>query len=103
MTDSDHCNTCLCYQKDHNRRCWAALNVVSAAIFFLGEKCGLGNQKVFGVFPYGCTICAGIKNAPCGDSGGGECKSGSESKPDVLCQYQMNEPTGLVEVLLLPK
>ena len=63
----------------------------------------LGNKKVFGVFPYGCTICAGIKNAPCGDAGGGECKSGSESKPDVLCQYQMNEPTGLVEVLLLPK
>jgi len=70
----------------------------------LGAPVGkLGNQKVFGVFPYGCTICAGIKNAPCGDAGGGECKSGSESKPDVLCQYQMNEPTGLVEVLLLPK
>jgi hypothetical protein len=70
----------------------------------LGPPVGkLGNQKVFGVFPYGCTICAGIKNAPCGDAGGGECKSGSESKPDVLCQYQMNEPTGLVEVLLLPK
>jgi hypothetical protein len=28
---------------------------------------------------------------------------GTESKPDVLCQYQMNEPAGLVEVLLLPK
>jgi hypothetical protein len=70
----------------------------------LGPPVGkLGNQKVFGVFPYGCTICAGIKNAPCGDAGGGECKSGSESKPDVLCQYQMNEPTGLVEVLLLPR
>ena len=70
----------------------------------LGPPLGkLGNQKVFGVFPYGCTICAGIKNAPCGDAGGGECKSGSESKPDVLCQYQMNEPTGLVEVLLLPR
>src|SRR5262245_12924266 len=43
----------------------------------LGPPVGkLGNQKVFGVFPYGCTICAGIKNAPCGDNGGGECKSG---------------------------
>src|SRR5215470_8448841 len=50
----------------------------------------------------GCTICAGIKNAPCGDAGAGECKKGSESNPDVLCQYQMNEPTGLVEVLLQP-
>jgi hypothetical protein len=63
----------------------------------------LGNQKVFGVFPYACTICAGIKDAPCGDAGKGECKLGTESKPDVLCQYQMNEPNGLVEVLLLPK
>jgi len=70
----------------------------------LGPPVGkLGNQKVFGVFPYACTICAGIKNAPCGDGGPGECKLGTESKPDVLCQYQMNEPTGLVEVLLLPK
>ncbi|HKB37759.1 MAG TPA: hypothetical protein VKD72_15035 [Gemmataceae bacterium] len=70
----------------------------------LGPPVGkLGNQKVFGVFPYGCTICAGIKDAPCGDAGAGECKKGSESNPDVLCQYQMNEPTGLVEVLLQPK
>jgi hypothetical protein len=23
--------------------------------------------------------------------------------PDVPCQYQMNEPTGLVEAILLPK
>ena len=63
----------------------------------------LGNQKVFGVFPYGCTICAGIKNAPCGDAGAGECKTGSESKPDVPCQYQMNEPNGTIEVVLLSK
>jgi len=70
----------------------------------LGAPVGkLGNQKVFGVFPYACTICAGIKNAPCGDAGGGECKLGTESKPDVPCQYQMNEPTGLVEVQLLPR
>ena len=64
---------------------------------------GKVTQKVFGVFPYGCTICAGIKDAPCGDAGKGECKLGTESKPDVLCQCQMNEPNGLVEVLLLPK
>ena len=70
----------------------------------LGPPVGkLGNQKVFGVFPYACTICAGIKNAPCGDAGKGECKLGTESNPDVPCQYQMNEPNGLVEVLLLPK
>jgi len=70
----------------------------------LGPPVGkLGNQKVFGVFPYACTICAGIKDAPCGDAGKGECKLGTESNPDVPCQYQMNEPNGLVEVLLLPK
>jgi hypothetical protein len=70
----------------------------------LGPPVGkLGNQKVFGVFPYACTICAGIKNSPCGDAGKGECKLGTESNPDVPCQYQMNEPNGLVEVLLLPK
>jgi len=70
----------------------------------LGPPVGkLGNQKIFGVFPYACTICAGIKNAPCGDAGKGECKLGTESNPDVPCQYQMNEPNGLVEVLLLPK
>jgi hypothetical protein len=70
----------------------------------LGPPVGkLGNQKVFGVFPYACTICAGIKDAPCGDAGKGECKLGTESKPGVPCQYQMNEPNGLVEVLLLPK
>src|SRR5262245_4932293 len=70
----------------------------------LGPPVGqLGNQKVFGVFPYACTICAGIKNAPCGDAGAGQCKGGTESRPDVLCQYQMNEPTGLAEVRLLPK
>ena len=29
----------------------------------LGPPVGkLGNQKVFGVFPYACTICAGIKD-----------------------------------------
>ena len=49
----------------------------------LGPPVGkLGKQKILGVFPFGCTICAGIK--PCGDAGGGECKSGSESKPDVV-------------------
>jgi hypothetical protein len=36
-------------------------------------------------------------------TGTGECKRGSESKPDVPCQYQMNEPNGLIEAVLLPK
>ena len=48
-------------------------------------------------------ICAGIKKAPCRDAGKGECKQGTESNPDVPCQYQMNESNGLVETILLPK
>jgi hypothetical protein len=70
----------------------------------LGPPVGqLGNQNVFGVFPYGCTTCVGILNPPCGNDGVAQCKSGSEHNPSSLCQYQMNETTGLVEVLLLPK
>jgi|GEM_PF-1399135 len=69
----------------------------------LGPPVGkTGNRNVFGVFPYGCTICAGIKDAPCGDAGTGECKGGTESKPDSLCQYQMNETEGEIDVILLP-
>jgi hypothetical protein len=63
----------------------------------------LGNQKVFGVFPYGCDLCAAIKGPPCGNAGLEQCKGGTEHKPDVICQYQMNENTGAVEVILLPK
>jgi len=87
-----------------NEKIQMNLTPTSGATTQLGPPVGkLGNQKVFGVFPYACTICAGIKNAPCGDAGAGECKAGTESNPAVLCQYQMNEPTGQVEVLLLPK
>jgi hypothetical protein len=87
-----------------NEKIQMNLTPTSGKVTQLGPPVGkLGNQKVFGVFPYACTICAGIKDAPCGDAGKGECKLGTESKPDVLCQYQMNEPNGLVEVLLLPK
>ena len=36
----------------------------------LGPPLGkLGNQQVFGVFPFACTICAGIVNPPCGSAG----------------------------------
>jgi hypothetical protein len=87
-----------------NEKIQMNLTPTGGQVIQLGPPVGkLGNQKVFGVFPYACTICAGIKDAPCGDAGKGECKLGTESKPDVLCQYQMNEPNGLVEVLLLPK
>lgn len=48
-----------------------------------------GNEKVLGVFPYGCDICTARQNPPCGIAPGGSgCKSGTQYKPDVPCQYQ---------------
>lgn len=48
-----------------------------------------GNENVLGVFPYGCDICTARQNPPCGIAAGGTgCKSGTQYKPDVPCQYQ---------------
>lgn len=48
-----------------------------------------GNENVLGVFPYGCDICTARQNPPCGIAPGGSgCKSGTQYKPDVPCQYQ---------------
>jgi len=48
-----------------------------------------GNEKVFGLYPYGCDICTGRQNPPCGiPAGGTGCKAGTQYKPDVPCQYQ---------------
>jgi hypothetical protein len=69
----------------------------------LGPPVGqLGNQNVFGVFPFGCTICAGILNPPCGDAGPRECHAGTESNPQPVCQFQVNQPNGDVQIILLP-
>lgn len=62
------------------------------------------NEKVFGVFPFGCDICVARQNPPCGiPKGTTGCKSGTQYKPDVPCQYQ--GPTkgggGKVEIVLL--
>ena len=61
-----------------------------------------GNQKIFGVFPFGCTICAGVKNPPCGSLGQNECHAGTESDPKPPCQYQINAPDGTIKVILQP-
>ncbi|MBA7688424.1 hypothetical protein ES703_96904 [subsurface metagenome] len=61
----------------------------------------LGNQKVFGVYPYGCDGCASVLNPPCGDAGQGECKGGTQYNPDVKCHYQMNQNSGTIELILL--
>lgn len=48
-----------------------------------------GNEKVYGLFPYGCDICTARQSPPCGISQGTDgCKSGTQYKPDVPCQYQ---------------
>ena len=48
-----------------------------------------GNEKVYGLFPVGCDICVARQSPPCGiKPGGSGCKSGSQYKPDVPCQYQ---------------
>lgn len=48
-----------------------------------------GNEKVFGLFPYGCDICVARQSPPCGiPAGGNGCKAGTQYAPDVPCQYQ---------------
>ena len=63
------------------------------------------NEKVLGVYPYGCDICVARQNPPCGISKGTDgCKSGTQYKPDVACQYQgaVKGGGGTVNVTLLP-
>jgi len=48
-----------------------------------------GNEKVLGLYPYGCDICVARQSPPCGiPAGGSGCKGGTQYKPDVACQYQ---------------
>lgn len=48
-----------------------------------------GNEKVYGLYPYGCDICVARQHPPCGIQPGSDgCKSGTQYKPDVPCQYQ---------------
>ena len=63
-----------------------------------------GNEKVLGLFPYGCDICTGRQAPPCGIKPGGTgCKAGTQYKPDVPCQYQgaTKGGGGMVNVILL--
>ena len=63
-----------------------------------------GNEKAFGVYPYGCDICVSREAPPCGIPKGSEgCKTGTQYKPDVPCQYQGPKMGGggKVEILLL--
>ena len=47
------------------------------------------NEKVFGVFPLGCDICVARQKPSCGMKPGSDgCKTGTQYKPDVPCQFQ---------------
>ena len=63
---------------------------VSGKAVTLGPPNGeTGNEKVYGLFPYGCDICVERQNPPCGISKGKTgCKKGTQYKPDVPCQFQ---------------
>jgi len=56
----------------------------------LGPPAGeTGNEKVLGVFPYGCDICVARQAPPCGISTGTTgCKAGTQYDPDPPCQWQ---------------
>ena len=56
----------------------------------LGPPAGAsGNEKTYGVYPLGCDVCIERKSPPCGIPAGKDgCKAGTESKPDVPCQFQ---------------
>lgn len=56
----------------------------------LGPPVGqTGNEKVLGVYPYGCDLCTDNSVGTCGiPQGTAGCKGGTQYKPDVPCQYQ---------------
>jgi hypothetical protein len=65
--------------------------VGDAGALTLGPPLGkTGNEKVVGLFPYGCDICIERQKPPCGIAKGRDgCKSGkSQYAPDVICQWQ---------------
>jgi len=48
-----------------------------------------GNEKVLGLFPFGCDICVERQDPPCGISKGKTgCKAGTQYDPKVPCQWQ---------------
>ena len=65
----------------------------------------LGNSKLLGVFPLGCDICVARQSPPCGMKPGTDgCKGGTQSNPDVPCQFQGATKSGgsKIRVSLLP-
>lgn len=67
-------------------------NKISIAVgdTMLGPPVGRDeNEKVYGLFPYGCDICVARQSPPCGiPVGKAGCKGGTQYAPDVPCQFQ---------------
>jgi hypothetical protein len=65
-----------------------------------------GNEKVYGVFPFGCDICVARQNPPCGISKGTDgCHAGTQYDPKPPCQYQGPTKGGgnlAIEIALMP-
>jgi len=85
---------------------WNRNVIVTAGGKVLGPVLsGAGNEKGYGVFPYGCDLCTERQQPPCGiQPGGPGCKAGTQYKPDVPCQYQGSALGGgtVITVKLLP-
>ena len=48
-----------------------------------------GNEKVLGLYPFGCDICVAQQHPPCGiPAGGTGCKAGTQNNPTPPCQQQ---------------
>jgi len=61
-----------------------------------------GNEKVYGLFPYGCDICVERQAPPCGITKGKEgCKKGTQYDPDVPCQYKGTTKGGSDSTVLI--
>jgi hypothetical protein len=72
----------------------------------LGPPVGAsGNEKVLGVFPYGCDICVARQDPPCNIPKGTDgCKAGTQNNPTPPCQVQgaVKGGGGALEVALFP-
>jgi len=78
---------------------------ITAGTIELGPARATGNEKALGVFPNGCDICVARQKPPCGMSPGKDgCKSGTQYKPDVPCQWQGTRKGGstATRVALVP-
>lgn len=81
-----------------------------AASFKIGPPCGkTGNEKVLGVYPFGCDGCA-VRKAPqsaCGPypPGNQGCHAGTEFAPSPKCQinFGANQVDGTVTMILVPQ